>query len=598
MSSSADAASAQRPFGPSNPDTFYKAQKRNRRATWRLSALGVLAAIVMGIPLTLVITPLLYTLVMIAAEIINYVSPLPSEFWDNMNGVAQLALRVGDYYINNKGSIDQQELMTAIVLVLLPGMALTFFLWMSILALFRRAGVGGALASLSAREPDKADLKELQFCDAVDEMAIAAGIPAPKLMLIDTPGANAAALGTSPFDARIVISRRLLDDLNRTEMEGLLAHMVASIGNGDLHIAFTVTSVFETCGLLFTIINAPFGKTSRETLWRVLRYAFRRGPVTAESAAEADAVASLLTGSLSAGSEDVNQLLDSRNASFFKKIYTFVLYPLLFTNIGVEMTMLFFLNLMLGPCMALVWRTRRYLADATAVQLTRNADGLASALQELGRDDNSVAGGTWASHLFVIDPKGDRSGMGGRPSPERFQALAQAWENTRPEGSAPSTAQVNDYARLYQEFIAVRKAALTGDPQAAARMAAFTRAAVGMRIPLEYRRAMMAADARESQEVRKRGATGFQVQSVLSFHPSLKGRLKRLQKMGSHIAAPGWGMGTKIAMTVLYLLVGPLLLVAFGLGLVALAMLIMLNLMFLSLWLGIIHGIFTLLGHR
>src|SRR5262245_63708960 len=103
-------------------------------------------------------------------------------------------------------------------------------------------------------------------------MAIAAGLPVPKVMLIDSPGANAAAVGTSPADARLVVSRRLLNDLNRDQLEGLLGQLIGSIGNGDLRVAFMVTSVFETCGLLVTMINAPFGRESRSTLWRILRY--------------------------------------------------------------------------------------------------------------------------------------------------------------------------------------------------------------------------------------------------------------------------------------------------------------------------------------
>ena len=58
-----------------DPETFFRAQKRNRRATWRMSALGVLAAFLMGIPLTLVLTPLIYGGILLVADIINYFSP-------------------------------------------------------------------------------------------------------------------------------------------------------------------------------------------------------------------------------------------------------------------------------------------------------------------------------------------------------------------------------------------------------------------------------------------------------------------------------------------------------------------------------------------
>src|SRR5215472_14900180 len=225
-------------FAPRDPETFFKAQKRNRRATWRMSALGVFAAFIMGIPLTLVLTPLFYAGTLIAADIINQFSPLPPEFWQNAHDLARLGGRVADYYLNHKGTLDPQELALGLGVMLVPGMLIAFGLWVGMMVMFRRGGVGGALASLRAREPNQADLKELQLADVVQEMAIAAGLPAPKLMLIDSGGANAAAIGTSAHDARIVISRRLIDDLSRDQLQALLAHMIGSIGNGDLRIAF------------------------------------------------------------------------------------------------------------------------------------------------------------------------------------------------------------------------------------------------------------------------------------------------------------------------------------------------------------------------
>ena len=70
------------PFaGPRNRESFFDAQRRNRRATWRLSAMCVLATIVMGIPLALTITPLLYAGGLLIAEIVSIWMPLPASFW-------------------------------------------------------------------------------------------------------------------------------------------------------------------------------------------------------------------------------------------------------------------------------------------------------------------------------------------------------------------------------------------------------------------------------------------------------------------------------------------------------------------------------------
>jgi Zn-dependent protease with chaperone function len=621
VSGAAPAAS----FSLRDPETFFRAQKRNRRATWRMSALGVFAAFLMGIPLTLVLTPLIYGGSLLAADIINYFSPLPQEFWQNANAFARLGFRVIDYALNHKGTLDPQELALGLAVVLLPGMIATLVLWAGMMTLFRRGGVGGALASLNAREPNPNDLKELQLADAAQEMAIAAGLPAPKLMLVDSPGANAAAIGTSPHDARIVISRRLIDDLNRDQLQALLGHMIGSISNGDLGIAFTVTSVFETCGLLVTLINSPFGRQSQKTLWRIIRYAFI-GSGSPGQAAEADAVADLLAGSLDLNSTDIDNFFNRQKAGPIRKFFRLVFFPIMFTNMAVEITLWFFNTVLLGPCMALVWRTRRYLADASAVELTRNPEALAEALERLSQDTSAISGGSWATHLFVINPSGDtslRSGHTG-PSPEQMNQAAAAWRAmtlaTTGAPAKPSTPE--DFARLKQEIMATGFAAVRGDAAAAARMQAFAQAmaaahgedASQIHIPnfadiAAARQGDRAAIARlhaathqESPQLEaKRGNTGLQSQSMLSFHPPLKKRLRRLERMGAQIRASAharMGAGATIFATVLWLIIGPLLALCAGMMLVVIAMIVGLNLVILTIWLAMIHAVFTWLASR
>jgi Zn-dependent protease with chaperone function len=614
--------SAARSFAPQNPETFFKAQKRNRRATWRMSALCAFAAFVMGIPLTLVLTPLLYAIGMAGLEIVNHFSPQP-ELLQNANQLAQLGLRVADYVINQKGTLDPQELASGLAFALLPGMLVAFGLWFGMLVLFRRGGVGGALASLNAREPNQADLKELQLADAAQEMAIASGLPAPRVMLVDSPGANAAAIGTSPADARIVVSRRLLDDLDRDQLQALLAHLVGSIGNGDLGIAFTVTSVFETCGLLVNLINAPFGRESRGRIWRVVRYVFGRG-TPEQKAVEAAAIAESLGSSVDANSSDIDRYFNQPRPGLIRKLFRLVFFPMLFTNMAVEITLWFFLNVLLGPCMALLWRTRRYLADASSVELTRNPDALARALQRLSEDTTAIEGGEWATHVFVVNPVGDNSLRGLQPSPEQMRKAIEAWRSTAHIGAAPGAspagapATASDWASVRQQMMATAKAAVMGDAQAVARMQMIAEimgesgvAGMGampnfadIRAAQQGDRAalarLQALRQTRQQGQPRRGQTGLQIQSFLSFHPPLKKRAKRLQRMGSHLIAPvmGGGVWLKVFMTVLYLIIVPLLAVAGGLMLIVIGMMIGLNLMMLAVWLTAIHWIFVWLNSR
>lgn len=88
----------------------------------------------------------------------------------------------------------------------------------------------------------------------------------------------------------------------------------------------------------------------------------------------------------------------------------------------------------------------------------------------------------------------------------------------------------------------------------------------------------------------------MQAQSMVSFHPPLKKRLKRLQRMGAHLAADPKArtpFGAKVVLGVLLLIIVPLLTLAAGLMLVVIAMMIGLNLLVLSIWLAVIHGIFV-----
>lgn len=583
-----------------------------------MSALTVFAAFVMGIPLTLVLTPLLYTLTMFAAEVFNrFISPLPPEFWQTANDLARFGARIADFIINQRGTLDPQDLALGLLLILGPGMALAFVLWTGMLLLFRHGGVGGTLASINAREPNQADLKELQLADVVQEMAIAAGLPAPRVMLIDSEGANAAAVGTSVDDARIVLSRRLLEDLDRDQLQALLAHLIASVGNGDLRIAFKVTSVFETCGLILTMINAPFGKNSRTALWRLIRYSLTGGSAL-KKAADAEEVAELLGDTLDTQDSDIDRFFNQQNPGLIRKALRLFLFPFLFTNLGVELTLWFFLNVLLGPCMALVWRTRRYLADAGSVELTRNPDALARALERLSQDDSAIAGGGWASHLFVVNPTGDTSLRGLPESEEQKRKAIQAWQAAANAGgtASPASAQTTeDYLRLRKEMMATWMMAMRGDAASMARVQAFAKAMGGqaeldlhnmpnlndLALAQKGDRAAIARLRAAQQQHRQqhggpaKGRTGLRTYSFLSFHPPLSKRAKRLQKMGASLIAPKRRLGPvlMILAVVLYAIVVPVMALAAAAILTVIVMMIGLNLLFLTLWLSVIHWAFA-----
>ena len=112
----------------------------------------------MGIPLALITPPLLYAVVLIVADIINYFSPLPPAFWREANEVARFGLTALDWLLQHKAA-DPQTLAIGAVVMLLPGVMLSLVLWAGVNTLLKRGGVGGALLALNEREPDQSRLE-------------------------------------------------------------------------------------------------------------------------------------------------------------------------------------------------------------------------------------------------------------------------------------------------------------------------------------------------------------------------------------------------------------------------------------------------------
>jgi|SRR5579875_72825 len=610
--------------GPRGRQSFFEAQRRNRHATWRLSTVCVLAAVVMGIPLALAVTPLLYAAALLIADLINIWVPLPASLWQHANELAHYG-SVALASLTQSNAANPQALVIGAAVLLLPGAVLSIVLWLGVNALFRRAGAGGALLALQAREPNPSELKELQLSDVVQEMAIAAGIPAPKIMLIDTSAANAAAIGTSPNDARIVVTRGLIDQLNRDELEGALAHLVASIGNGDLRIAFRVAGVFETYGLLLALINAPFGPRARRTLWRIVRYSLIGKKHAEASAAEAAAVADLLTRGAAMETDDIDDFFNTtaRRKSVLRSIRNFLFFPIFLTNFAIKLSLWFFSFSILEPSMALLWRKRKYLADASAVQLTRNPDGLAEALRKLNDTRRAIPGGAWAPHLFLVNPAGSDRMDDPRANALHQQMLAQMWTSSQPaSGSALSGPPSNlaSFPSVMSDIFATSRQAIAGDPNAAARMMAFRQAAADALgkpvndLPnlsdfaaaqngdkasiqrLSAFRKQISADSSDANSTRSADSS----LNFAGFFPSLKRRLRRLDRMGAHVELESARVkpAAVIFIAVLSLVLAPFALLALGLLLLLIGILMLASLAFLAVWMAFIHQLFLMFVHR
>ena len=189
--------------------------------------------------------------------------------------------------------------------------------------------LGGRLIS-----PATADLQQRRLLNVVEEMAIAAGMPIPQVYLLSETSINAFAAGLSPANAVIGITEGALQRLNREELQGVIAHEFSHIANGDMRLNIRLIGVLH--GILLIGLVGYF-------LMRSLRFAGRSR--SSKGGAGLLAIAAL----------GVGLMIIGYAGSFFGQWIK-----------------------------AIVSRQREYLADSSAVQFTRNKQGIAGALKKIG----------------------------------------------------------------------------------------------------------------------------------------------------------------------------------------------------------------------
>jgi heat shock protein HtpX len=243
---------------------------------------------------------------------------------------------------------DSVPLISAIGLMAAAVMAGASVIWSGISLAF---GSNMVLAMADAKPIDKADAPQL--FNVVEEMSIAAGMPMPKVMVMETDALNAFATGTSTSNSAIVVTRGLLTTLNREELQGVVGHEMGHIANLDTRY---MTVVGVTVGLIALVASM---------ILRALQW-----------------------GSYSSSRSDDRKSSGGSAILIIVLLVVAVLAPI--AAKAVQMA---------------VSRQREYLADATSVQFTRNPDGLISALQKLEAAAKPFPGVSDATqHLFIVNP--------------------------------------------------------------------------------------------------------------------------------------------------------------------------------------------------
>jgi heat shock protein HtpX len=226
--------------------------------------------------------------------------------------------------------------------------------WMGISWAF---GDSMMLSAAGAHEIHDTDAQYRDVFRSVENVALAAGLPCPRVYIIDDNSLNAFATGRTPRDASVALTRGIINKLDRLELEGVIAHECAHIGNRDIRLDMLIIT-----GVGVTAFVADL----------IYRVAFYGG-----------------------GSRD-NE--DNKSGAVLMMVW------LAFTVF----------NVIISPLLQLaISRSREYAADATGARITRNPMGLADALRKIsGKSESKKLGAVRSLAIACIAEPGARGFMG------------------------------------------------------------------------------------------------------------------------------------------------------------------------------------------
>ncbi len=161
--------------------------------------------------------------------------------------------------IFSKTPEEQQDLMN-FFWELTPWMIGLCFLW-TILSVF--SGDKMMLAFAGAKPCDAKDKENLKIYRAVENVALAAGLPTPKVYLINDDSLNAFATGYSPKSASIALTRGIVKKLEPLELDAVIAHEMAHIKNRDIRLNMYIITGIGVVGMLGEIMIRMCGGSSR-----------------------------------------------------------------------------------------------------------------------------------------------------------------------------------------------------------------------------------------------------------------------------------------------------------------------------------------------
>lgn len=246
---------------------------------------------------------------------------------------------------------------------------------------------------------DTGDADERKILNVVEEMAIASGTAAPPVYVLEEDAINAFAAGLTPEDAVIGITRGCINKLNRDELQGVVAHEFSHIFHGDMRLNMRLVAILN--GILLLGLIGYF----------ITRGSAHRGVSVSRSRGKNQGGIVLL---------GIGLIVIGYAGTFFGNLIK-----------------------------AAVSRQREFLADASAVQFTRNPEGIAGALKKIG--GHSAGSRLSASHSAEFSHMYFSQGVSSAfnalmathpPLPERIRRIEPRWDGRYPavEAITPSDA--------------------------------------------------------------------------------------------------------------------------------------------------------------
>ncbi|MGI2920569.1 M48 family metallopeptidase [Vibrio diabolicus] len=316
-------------------------------------------------------------------------------------------LSIGIYYGVTGEHFDQETALTYVLLCFAGVLLVVTISSMVRLSALTSNGGRGVAESIGGKliSSNTLDAKHRQLLNVVEEMAIASGIPVPPVYVMqEERGINAFAAGMSIDDAVIGVTQGALDSFTRDELQGVIAHEFSHILNGDMRLNTRLI------GVLFGITCiAHFGHLVLDNTHHTSRV--------------------------------------SRSSSDSDKGFAVIML------IAIICLVLGWIGTLFGSMIkAAISRQREFLADASAVQFTRNDQGIAGALKKIGSHMAGSSLNTKASdemsHMMFGQSK--LSGFSGLfathpPLKERIRRIEPGWDGSFSQSShRPTTSFEND----------------------------------------------------------------------------------------------------------------------------------------------------------